>query len=138
MSEAREQKDEGQLSLVMLAGDFGRLHFGLVTAAAALAVNRPVTLFFTMGALQALRRDQGWRALPGAARDDLLKARGLGQFEELLEACLALGAKIMVCEMGLQAEGLSLADLRPDLILEPGGMVSFLADAGSNSQIVMV
>ena len=36
---------------------------------------------------------------------------------------------VRVCEMGLVAEGLALADLRSDIRVTEGGMVSFLAEA---------
>jgi peroxiredoxin family protein len=134
-----------KLSIVVYAGDYGRVHYALAMAAAAAAMARPVTLFFTMGALRALTRHEGWRELPagdpietrgapgmtGGDQDAALTAKGLGGFEELLAACASFGVTLLVCEMGLQALGLTKADLRDDLAYKDGGIVTFLADASA-------
>ena len=57
-----------RLAIIVFSGDYDRVHYALAMASAAAAVNRPTTLFFTMGALKALRRDSaggvpGWAAL---------------------------------------------------------------------------
>lgn len=138
-----------KLSLVVHSGAFDRVHYALVMAAAALATNVPVTLFFTMGAARALAKPgadgrPGWSDLPaegnlsGADLDRRFAEAGVGTFEELLGACVTLGATVMVCEMGLKAMGLTQADLRADVPIAPGGMVTFLADAGATAQIVFV
>jgi len=133
-----------KLSVIVFSGDFDRVHYALAMAAAAAAVDTPATLFFTMGALRALRRADaggtpGWAALPGAAaRDAELVARGVAGFETLYAACAALGVRFMVCEMGLAAEGLRRADLRDDAPIEEGGLVTFLADASASGAVVFV
>lgn len=124
-----------KLSLVVFSGEFERVHYALAMAAAAAAANRPATLFFTMGAARAL---VDWRTLPGASADDDLRAKGLAGFEELLEACVALGATIMVCEMGLKALGIDPASLRADLPITPGGIVTFLADASASGGMLFL
>lgn len=124
-----------KLSLVVFSGDFDRVHYALAMAAAAAATNRPVTLFFTMGAARAL---VDWRTLPGAVADDDLRAKGLAGFDELLDACVALGATIMVCEMGLKALGIDPASLRTDLPVTPGGIVTFLADASKDGGMLFL
>jgi len=134
-----------RLSVVVFSGAFDRVHYALAMAAAALAANQPATLFFTMGGCRALarRRDDGcpgWHALDGeaASADAALRAKGLAGFADLLEACVALGATLMVCEMGLKAIGLGLDDLDPALIVSPGGLVTFLADASPDGAMVFV
>ncbi len=124
-----------KLSLVVFSGDYDRVHYALVMAAGAAASNRPVTLFFTMGAARAL---VNWRGLPGAQADADLQARGLAGFDELLEACVALGATVMVCEMGLKALGIDPASLRADIPITPGGVVTFLADASRDGGMLFV
>ena len=128
-----------KLSLIVFSNSFERVHYALVTAAAAAATNHPVTLFFTMGASHALRPD-GWRNLPvtEGLTDELYQSRGVVGFEELLESCVALGVTIMVCEMGLRALGLDRADLRPDIAIEAGGIVSFLADASASGGMLFI
>ncbi|MBF0374238.1 MAG: DsrE/DsrF/DrsH-like family protein, partial [Alphaproteobacteria bacterium] len=125
-----------KLSIVVFSGGFERVHYALVMAAAAIASNTPVTLFFTMGAARALLAPDGWRRLPteepgldAQAMDAGFASRGVATFEELLSACVALGVKVMVCEMGLRALNIDQADLRPDVPVDSGGVVTFLADA---------
>ena len=45
-----------KLSIIVYDGHFDKVHYALVLAAAASAVGRPVTLFFTMGACRALMK----------------------------------------------------------------------------------
>lgn len=138
-----------RLSIVVFSGDYDRVHYALAMASAAAAVNRPATLFFTMGALKTLRRAQdgvpGWTALGAAgdgstpvARDAHHAAAGLATMADLIAACAELGVAFMVCEMGLRAEGMSAAELRDDVTIQPGGLVTFLAEAGEDGRIVFV
>lgn len=133
-----------RLCIVLLSGSFERVHYALCMASAAAALERPVTLFVTLGALRALlaadaQGRPGWMALPatdqpagsaladGAALDARNRARGVAGFEELLESCTALGVEFMVCEMGLRTEGLTPDALRSDIRLQPGGLATLLA-----------
>lgn len=137
------------LSIVVFSGGYDRVHYALAMAAAALAANRRATLFFTMGAARGLlsadAEGPGWRHLHPTedgerplAADEVLTGRGLGGFEELLAACAALGATVMVCEMGLKALGLQLSDLRDDVPLTPGGLVTFLTEASRHGAMLFV
>jgi peroxiredoxin family protein len=138
-----------KLSLVLFSGAFDKVHYALAMAAAALAVNTPVTLFFTMGAARALLAEDatgpGWRhlhptedCLDALTAEAALTAKGLGGLEELLSACTALGAQVMVCEMGLRALGLEFSQLRPDVPVTPGGLVTFLGDASKTGAMLFI
>jgi len=146
---AAETTAPDRLSLVVFSGDFDRIHYALVMAAAAVASNTPATLFFTMWAGRALERPladgtPAWTRLkasdgtPAAEMDAGFKARGIGSFEELLEACVALGVTFMVCEMGLKALGMDADGLRPDVPVAKGGVVTFLADASKTGAMVFI
>lgn len=128
-----------RLSVVVYSEAADKVHYALAMASAAAAINIPATLFFTMGATRALVGDSGtpgWAAMTagdgrrGAELDDDYRARGVAAFEELIEACSALGVRLMVCEMGLRATGLAHEDLRDDLDIAEGGLVTFFSDAG--------
>ena len=150
MSANPPERGHAKLSLVVFSASYDRVHYALATAAAALSINTSVTLFFTMGAVRALLAPDGdgrpgWKSLPveagggdSTARDDALKAKGIGDFEELLTACAALGATIMVCEMGLRAEGTRLTELRDDLEIAEGGLVTFLRDATPDGAMLFI
>lgn len=138
-----------RLSLIVFSGDLDRVHYALATASAALAIGMPATLFFTMGACRALAKPKGdgrlgWHDLttgagePARAFDDGLKARGIGCFEDLLAACVALDARFMVCEMGLKAIDMPAGDLRPDVPIHHGGLVTFLSDASANGSMLFI
>lgn len=143
-----------KLSIVVYAGEFDKVHYALVMATAAAAIGTPATLFFTMDACRALEAPDAdgapaWRAMPvsqgmnmgpmqGGAMDDDFAKKGIATFEELLTACPALGVKIMVCEMGLRARGMTREGLRQDIPIEAGGVVTFLNDASKTGAVVFV
>jgi Uncharacterized conserved protein len=139
-----------RLSIIVFSGDFPRVHYALALASAAAATNMPATLFFTMGAIHALRRadgqgNPGWHrlspgeaGLPPAEGERAFMAKGVATFSELLSACAELGVAFMVCEMGLRAEGLTAADLRTDIPYVEGGIVSLLAAAGEKGQVLFI
>lgn len=136
-----------RLCIALLSGSFERVHYALCMASTAAALERPVTLFVTLGALRALVAADaggrpGWMGLPvadepgeaaitdGAALDARNRARGVAGFEELLQACAVLEVEFMACEMGLRALGLAPDALRSDVRLEPGGLATLLARGG--------
>jgi len=142
--DARPEK----LSIVVFSGDFDKIHYALVMASAAAAIDIPATLFFTMGASRALLASPSWRTLsPGEIGrdgqtagdiDDDFKSRTVADFEDLLQACVTLNVKFMVCDMGLRAMDLEGAALRDDVPIESGGMVTFLNDARALGQMVFI
>ncbi len=140
-----ERSDSGALALVIHDASFSRVHYALAMASAAAALDRPATLFFTMGACRALAATDGsggpgWHDLAGdaAASDRALAATGVGDFETLLTACAELGVRIMVCEAGLKAEGLTRAELRGDIDIREGGLATLYLEAGDAARIVFI
>jgi len=139
-----------KLSLVVYEGRFDRVHYALAMASAAAAIGRPATLFFTMEACRALAAPgadgrPGWNALPvnagdgdAASLDADYGAKGIGTFEELLEACVAFGVTFMICEMGLRARGLENTALRDDVPVTSGGIVTFLNDANQDGAVIFI
>ncbi len=133
------------LVLVIQSGGYDRVHYALVTAAAAVATGRPVTLFFTGRALPALLAREGWKRLDFSddgtspeARDHTLAHRGVGTFDELLTACAELGVSFLACEMGWRALGIREPVLRPDLNVETTGMVTLLGQVRPGDQMLFV
>lgn len=140
--------EAARLSIIVLSGAFARVHYALVLASAALAVGRPVTLFFTLEATRALLApaadgQPGWAGLwaadgrSGADVDaDDYCGRGVAGFEDLLAACVELGARIIVCEMGLAVLGIGAESLRADVPAEIAGVVTFLGEANSPPLVI--
>lgn len=124
------------LSLIVHSGDYDRVHYALVLASAAAAINRPVIVFFTGDAIKALMEPApdgrpGWSQLSGDAQrqDSELSDRGVATFEALLSACGEMNVRFMVCEMALRAAGVSETGLRTDVPYEVAGAVTFLTEA---------
>lgn len=135
-----------KLSIIVFSGSFEKVHYALAAAASAAAINVPATLFFTMEALRALESGEGWHGLAvgragyadAAALDAAQRARGVAGFNELLESCIALGVRMMVCEMGMRAIGLDGGALRDDVAIETGGLVTFLNDAAADGAMLFI
>ena len=125
-----------RLAIIVQSGAFDRVHYAMVLASAAAAIDREVTLFFTMEGCLALRPAETLGTW--AANDEALRRKGLATFEELLAAAAELGVRFLVCELGLRAVGLALDDLRDDLRIREAGAVTFLNDSGPDAQMVFV
>jgi predicted peroxiredoxin len=105
-----------------------------------------VVLFATNAGVRAFlaaRPDgsPGWTSLAhygGAAkRDEELRARGVAAFGELLASAKELGVRLIVCEAGLKAEGLTPEMLDDTLEGEVAGAVTFLAETEGGQIITL-
>ena len=114
------------VSVIVRSGDYESAHYALALASAAVAVNQKAVLFFTMGGLRALMGPppelEDWQ------RDAVNKQRGVGDFETLLQACIELGARFIVCEMGLRSLGIDRSELRTDVPFTVAGIVTLLEE----------
>lgn len=125
---------DGGISVILRAGDYESAHYALALAAAALAVNKPAVLFFTMSGIRAL---QGVPPpLDDWDRDGRNRARGVGDFETLLQACIELGARFIVCEMGLRSLDIDRASLRADVPFTVAGIVTLLEETKPGMHLV--
>jgi peroxiredoxin family protein len=116
---------QGGLSIIVRSARYEDAHYALAMASAALAVNQAAVLFFTMGGLRALMAPP---ALDDWERDALNRQRGVGDFETLLQACIELGARFIVCEMGLRSLDIDRASLRTDIPFTVAGIVTLLEE----------
>ena len=114
------------LALLLLSGSHERAHYAFVLAAGGAALGRQVVLFATNRGCLALCRD--WSALDAAARDAVLRARGVAGLSELREAAADLGVRLIACEAGLLAEGIARDALLGGV--EVAGIATFLEAAG--------
>ena len=116
----------GGLSIIVRSDRYEDVHYALAMASAAVAVNKPAVLFFTMGGLRALTGPPP--ALEDWGRDAQNRERGVGDFETLLQACIELGARFIVCEMGLRSLGIDRGALRSDVPFTVAGIVTLLEE----------
>ena len=73
-------------------------------------------IFFTPGGVSALK--------PGYLEN--IKAKGMPDMGELLDGVKALGGRMILCELGLEAKDVTPAELRDDI--EIAGATSFMAE----------
>jgi peroxiredoxin family protein len=119
------------LGLLLLSGSHDRAHYAFVLAAGAAALGRTVVLFASNRGCLALARD--WSDLDEAARDLRVQAAGVAGLDELREASVELGVRLIACEAGLKAEAIDPASLLPQV--EIAGVATFLAAVGSGQFI---
>jgi peroxiredoxin family protein len=117
---------EGGLSIIVRSGKYEDVHYAMAMAAAAIAVNKPAVLFFTMSGIHALMGPPP--PLEGWERDAQNKQRGVGDFETLLQACVELGVRFIVCEMGLRSLAIDRTKMRADVPYTVAGIVTLLEE----------
>jgi peroxiredoxin family protein len=127
---------QGGLSIIVRSGRYEDVHYALAMASAALAVNQSAILFFTMGGLRALTGPPP--VLEDWERDGLNRQRGVGDFETLLQACIELGARFIVCEMGLRSLAIDRAALRTDIPFTVAGIVTLLEETKSGMHLLEI
>ena len=121
------------LGLLLLSGTHDRAHYAFVLAAGAAALGRAVVLFASNRGCMGLALD--WSTLDDAARDARVRASGVAGLEELREASIELGVRLIACEAGLRAEAIDPSSLLPSV--EVAGVATFLAAVGGG-QIITV
>jgi peroxiredoxin family protein len=121
------------LGLLLLSGGHDRVHYAFVLAAGAAALGRTVVLFASNRGCLGLAAD--WSGLDDAARDLRVQASGVAGLEELREASIELGVRLIACEAGLRAENIDPGALLPRV--EIAGVATFLAAVGSGQIITL-
>jgi peroxiredoxin family protein len=117
---------DGGLSIIVRSGKYEDVHYALAMASAAVAVNKPALLFFTMAGIRALMGPPP--PLEDWTRDAENRQRGVGDFETLLQACVELGVRFIVCEMGLRSLAIDRTKLRADVPFTVAGIVTLLEE----------
>ncbi|MGA3002423.1 MAG: DsrE/DsrF/DrsH-like family protein [Acetobacteraceae bacterium] len=119
------------LGLLLLSGSHDRVHYAFVLASGAAALGRSVVLFASNRGCLGLARE--WSGLADAARDARVQAAGVAGLDELREASIELGVRLIACEAGLRAEGIDPALLLPNV--EIAGVATFLSAVGGGQII---
>jgi peroxiredoxin family protein len=120
-----------ELGIVLVAGDFPRVHAAFLLAAGAAALGRSVVLFGTGHGVRALCAD--WSGLERAGDDAVVRARGVAGLDELREACRELGVRLIACDSGLRGAAINRAALMAGVGCQ--GMSSFL-EATRQGQLI--
>ena len=143
-------------TIIVFDGDMDKVLASFVIANGALAMGRPVTMFFTFWGLTALRRSSkvkvkksfmekmfGFMLPRGAAKTKLskmnmggmgtammkkiMKDKNIDSLEEMMKKAIEGGVKIIACSMSMDVMG-----IRPEELIdgvEIGGVGTYLGDA---------
>ena len=143
-------------TIIVFDGDMDKVLASFVIANGALAMGRPVTMFFTFWGLTALRRSNKVRVkksfmekmfgfmLPrGAARTKLskmnmggmgtammrgiMKDKNIDSLEDMMKKAMDAGVKIIACSMSMDVMGIHPEELIDGV--EIGGVGTYLGDA---------
>lgn len=117
----------GLLAITLADNTYERAHQALMTAAAALSINREVIFFGAGRGVIALTQD--WHDLQGSEADAGIRESGVAGFETLREVVVDMGGRLMACESGMRIAGISEADLWRSVT--PAGLITFLEKAGN-------
>ena len=121
------------LGLLLLSGSHDRAHYAFVLAAGAAALGRSVVLFASNRGCLGLAAD--WSSLDGSARDARVQAAGVAGLDELREASIELGVRLIACEAGLRSEAIGSDSFLPSV--EIAGVATFLAAVGDGQIITL-
>ena len=119
------------LGIVLAAGELPRAHAAFLLAAGAAALGRSVVMFATGDGVLALCED--WSGLARADKDAVWRQRGVAGFDELRQACVELGVRMIACESGLRGAAIDPAALMRGVDCD--GMASFL-EATREAQLI--
>jgi predicted peroxiredoxin len=105
-----------KVGIVCNGSEGTNLYPTFVLGSAAAASGDDVIIFFAPAAVPALK--------PGVLEG--IAGKGMPPMKELLEGVKALGGRMILCELALEAKGVKKEELRDDI--EIGGATSFMAD----------
>lgn len=103
------------VAIVCNGADNKSLYPTFVLGSAAAASGDDVVIFFTPGAVPALKKGEL----------EKIKAKGMPDMKDLVEGITALNGKLILCELAIEAKDVKTEELRDDL--ELGGATSFMA-----------
>lgn len=121
------------LGLLLLSGTHDRAHYAFVLAAGAAALGRPVVLFASNRGCLGLASD--WSGLDDSARDARVQSAGVAGLDELRDASIELGVRLIACEAGLRAEAIDPKSLLPSV--EVAGVATFLSAVGGGQVVTL-
>jgi peroxiredoxin family protein len=150
---------KNKLTLVVLSGDLDKVMASYIIATGAAAAGMEVVMFFTFWGLKAIQKggftgsslfgrmlgmmNRGGLDAIGPSRLNMggmgrwmfklmMKQKGVAQLPELRESAIALGVKMMPCQMSMDVMEISPKDLIPEAT-EPVGVATMLEHAAESN-----
>lgn len=143
-------------TIIVFDGDLDKVLASFIIANGALAMGRPVTMFFTFWGLNALRRDNKVKVnktfiekmfgfmLPRGSKKlklskmnmggmgtammkGIMKDKNIDSLEELIKKAIDAGVKLIACSMSMDVMGIKPEELIDGV--EIGGVGTYLGDA---------
>ena len=105
-----------KVAIVCNGSEPKNLYPTFILASSGVASGDDVILFFTPGGAPALRKGEL----------EKIKGKGMPDMDELVEGVMALGARILVCELAVEAKDIKEEEFREDVELV--GATSFMAE----------
>jgi uncharacterized protein len=102
-------------------------------ASGAAAIGRSVVLFASNRGCLGLAKD--WSGLEDAQRERRVNVAGVAGLDELRDASIELGVRLIACEAGLRSEDIGADTLLPEV--EVAGVVTFLSAVGSGQIVTL-
>jgi uncharacterized protein len=121
------------LGILLLSGSHDRVHYAFVLASGAAAIGRSVVLFASNRGCLGLAKD--WSGLEDAQRERRVNVAGVAGLDELRDASIELGVRLIACEAGLRSEDIGADTLLPEV--EVAGVVTFLSAVGSGQIVTL-
>ena len=118
-------------TMMMISPYADYIHMGLMTGATAAAMGRPVTYFFSKGAVKFLT-EEGWTNLKTSegveapAMDKMLDEKGVADSALLIDGLSALEVRFVACETALREYDIDLAALTKRPAVEISGLADVL------------
>ena len=121
------------LGVLLMSGGHERAQYGLMVAVSAAALGRAAVVFATNEGCRALGADPS--GVADWAREARVQAAGVAGVEELREAAMGLGVRLMACEAGLRMAGMGAEGLMPGV--EVAGLATFLGAVGGGQIVTL-
>jgi peroxiredoxin family protein len=156
---------KNKMTLIVLSGDLDKVMAAYIIASGAAASGTEVVIFYTFWGLKAIQREgritgkslfgkmlgfmnRGGLKAIGPSRLNMggmgrwmfklmMKQKGVVQLPELREACLALGVKMLPCQMSMDVMEVTCDDLIPECE-EPVGVATMLEHAQESSMMYFI
>ena len=156
---------KNKMTLIVLSGDLDKVMAAFIIASGAAASGTEVVMFFTFWGLKAIQKEgrltgqglfgkmlglmnRGGLNAIGPSRLNMggmgrwmfklmMKQKGVTQLPELREAAIALGVKLLPCQMSVDVMEYTKEDFIPEAE-EPVGVATMLEHANESSMMYFI
>ena len=112
----------GKVAMVCNGSEPKNLYPAFILGSSAIASGDDLILFFTPGGAPALKKGEL----------EKIKGKGMPDMADLVEGIMALGGRLLLCELAFEAKDMTKDELREDV--EVVGATTFMAEI-SDAQV---